>query len=187
MNVIFLDLDGVINTYYYKTDKQTEEKIKILADICNEYNCKVVIAASSKDLINEDTMETNSERYKKIFNWFNKYGIDCIGRTPSVCKYYESGLYTPIWKEDEIRLYLFRHPEIEHYCVMDDDDLNAMYGYSDLNKVRLHLVKTELYLEKNRELEGLQTYHKEEVGKILKLENDMKKYALRRKENYSIF
>ena len=30
-----------------------------------------------------------------------------------------------IWKEDEIRLYLFRHPEVLHYCVIDDD-FNAL-------------------------------------------------------------
>ena len=34
----------------------------------------------------------------------------------------------------EIRLYLFRHPEIEHYVVIDDDDLGP--NNSDLNKVR---------------------------------------------------
>ena len=40
----------------------------------------------------------------------------------------------------QIRLFLFRHPEIEHYCVIDDDDLAPKK--SDLNKVRKHLVKT---------------------------------------------
>lgn len=57
MNVIFLDFDGVIDTIYYKTNEDMEKKIKILGDICHKYDCKVVIEASAKDSIDEETME----------------------------------------------------------------------------------------------------------------------------------
>ena len=56
----------------------------------------------------------------KIFEWFDKYDIECIGRTPEV-PIYEHGGYTD-YKGAEIKKYLFRHPEIAHYCVLDDDD-----------------------------------------------------------------
>lgn len=42
MNVIFLDFDGVLSTFHYNSLEDIERKIKILADICIEYNCKVV-------------------------------------------------------------------------------------------------------------------------------------------------
>lgn len=184
MNVIFLDFDGVIDTYYYRTDEQMESKIKILADICKRYDCKVVIEASAKDAIDEETMEVEEDaiRTKKIFEYFKKYGIECIGRTPRVKKYHSNDKrsYVDIWKEDEIRLYLMRHPEIEHYCVIDDDDLKAMRCKSDLDKVRPHLVTTELYDEDNPKNEGLQSHHEEGVGKVLKLDNEIRNMILRR-------
>ena len=186
MNVIFLDFDGVIDTNYYQSNEQMEKKIKILSDICHTYNCKVVIEAAAKLVIDEETMEIDpeSEWVNFLFDCFKKYDIEVIGRTPDVKKYPNKSYYhhyIPMWKEDEIRLYLYRHPEIDHYCVIDDDDLAAMHSRSDLDKVRSHLLLTKNFLKENPEDEGLQYYHKEQVGEILKKENDIKKLILKRK------
>ena len=35
MNVIFLDFDGVLNTYHYNKVEDVERRIAILADICH--------------------------------------------------------------------------------------------------------------------------------------------------------
>ena len=80
-----------------------------------------------------------------------------------------------MWKEDEIIKYLQEHPEIEHYCIIDDDDTkNIMHcKKSDLDKVRDHLVET-IYDSNNPEEEGLLPKHKEEVGKVLRKDNDIK-------------
>ena len=172
MNVIFLDFDGVLDTLHKSSNEDIEKRIIILADICKEYNCKVVIEASSKSAIDEDTLETDSEWIKFIFNCFKKYGIECIGRTPIIEKKINNYSYLPIWKEDEIISYLYNHPEIEHFCIIDDDDLGEKR--SDLNKVREYLVKT-IYYSNNPEEEGLLKEHKEEVGKILKLNNKINK------------
>ena len=180
MNVIFLDFDGVLDTIHYNSTKDMEKRIKILSDICKEYNCKVVIEASAKDAIDEETMQINSDWVKSIFELFQKYGIECIGRTPNVIKRYSENSYTPIWKEDEIRKYLFNHPEIEHYVVIDDDDLE-LYNNSDLNKVRNHLLKTIYFSKDNPEEEGLLEIHKEKIGEILEKENEIKKFAEKRR------
>ena len=184
MNVIFLDFDGVLDTHYYYSNDLIESKIAILADICHEFDCKVVIEASAKDAIDEETLEINqdSDWIKFIFEMFKKYNIECIGRTPNVIKRYNNGSYTSIWKEDEIRLYLFNHPEIDHYCVIDDDDLK-MYNRSDLDKVREHLVVTDNFLMKNPEEEGLLYSHKEKIKTVLLKGNEVKKLALKRKDN----
>ena len=179
MNVIFLDFDGVIDTYHYMSDQDVEEKIKILSTICKETSSKVVIEAAAKDAINEETNEIEGKWVNLIFNLFNKYGIECIGRTPNVKKYYKENLYTSMWKEDEIRLYLLRHPEITNYCVIDDDDLYPRK--SDLNKVRNHLVKT-IYYSNNKEEEGLLPKHLEEVQEKLKEENEIRKLVLKYKK-----
>ena len=177
MNVIFIDFDGTLDSYYYKAYEDTEEKVKILADICHTYDAKVVIEASAKETIDEETLKTNNKWVKFIFDCFKKYNIECIGRTPNVEKKLNNYSYISSWKEDEIRLYLYRHPEIEHYCVIDDDDFAPRN--SDLNKVRNHLVKT-IYYSNNPEEEGLLEKHKTEVGNVLKLDNEIKKLALRK-------
>ena len=173
MNVIFLDFDGVLDTYHYNSLKDIERRIKILADICKEYNCKVVIEASSKDDIDEDTLEISEDsRLNNIFKLFKKYEIECIGRTPKIEKKINKFTYLPIWKEDEIIQYLKMHPEIEHYCIIDDDDAKSIMHWevSDLDKVRNHLVET-IYYSNNPDEEGLLQKHKDEVKKILKKAN----------------
>ena len=187
MNVIFLDFDGVINTYHdqYITDKEysqvIENRIKILSKICNECNCKVVIESSIKDDINEETLKTDIDWVNDIFVLFKKYNIECIGRTPTIKKELNNGVYLPIWKEDEIRLYLFNHPEIEHYVIIDDDDRQDMHMVSDLDKVRNHLVKTEFF-STAKEQEGLLEKHIDEVIEILKKENEIRNLLIKNKK-----
>ena len=179
MNVIFLDFDGVISTHHDIYDeklnrvpeeiyrKNVDSRIKILGEICTENDAKVVIESSYKDRIDEETLETDLDWIQFILDTMKKYGIDMIGRTPELSSFKEDydGIHQ-IWKEDEILEYLRRHPEIDSYCVIDDDDRKAMHMKSDLDKIRNHLVETKDYLE-NPEEEGLQEYHKEEVKKIL--------------------
>ena len=179
MNIIFLDFDGVLDTIHYNSLDDIENRIKILSDICHEYNCKIVIEASAKDAIDEETLEISPDAkfVKEIFNLFDKYNIECIGRTPKVNKYINNNSYLSMWKEDEIRLYLLRHPEIDHYCILDDNDTVNMLRWKngDLDKVKDHLVETIYYSEDNPEEEGLLQKHKEIIGKILKKENKYKR------------
>ena len=170
MNVIFLDFDGVLDTYHYNSLEDIERKIKLLADICSENNCKVVIEAASKDAIDEETLEVMDGSWiNKIFEMFKKYNIECIGRTPNVERKIGENTYLSMWNEDEIIKYLDMHPEIEHYCIIDDDDTKSIMHWetSDLDKVRDHLVET-IYYSNNPNEEGLLPKHKDEIARILK-------------------
>ena len=170
MNVIFLDFDGVLDTYHYNSLEDIERKIKLLADICSENNCKVVIEAASKNVIDEETLEVMDGSWiKEIFVMFKKYNIECIGRTPNVERKINENTYLSMWKEDEIIKYLEMHPEIEHYCIIDDDDTKSIMHWktSDLDKVRDHLVET-IYYSNNPNEEGLLPKHKDEIARILK-------------------
>ena len=54
--------------------------------------------------------------------------------------------------------------------------MNVMHWKeSDLDKVRDHLVET-IYISDNPDEEGLLPRHKEEVGRILKKDNDVKRF-----------
>lgn len=178
MNVIFLDFDGVINTlnsYLHPLEKENakEERIKILAEICHRYDCKVVIISSHKDQIDEETLETDIDWINDYFRLFKKYNIEVIGRTPLVKKNFKDNDYKII-KEDEIKEYLDKHKEIEHFCVIDDDDLVTIpdrekgdFRRSDLNRYRNHLISPLLYSDTDPSKVGLQESHIEEIGKIL--------------------
>ena len=170
MNVIFVDVEGVLRTAHFDSLDDIERKIKTLGEICHEYDAKVVLEATSKIFIDEITLEAdkNSEVYK-ILQLFKKYNIDFIGRTPCVERQIDESRTLPMWKEDEILLYLEHHPEFTHYCVIDDDDSKTIMHWevSDLDEIRDHLVQTINYSD-NYEEEGLLPKHKEEVGRILK-------------------
>ena len=75
MNVIFLDFDGVLDTIHFNSYEDVEKRIIILADICHEYNCKVVIEAAAKNAIDEETMEVRGKWVNFIFSLFEKYKI----------------------------------------------------------------------------------------------------------------
>jgi hypothetical protein len=147
------------------------------------YDAKVVIESAHKEVIDEETLETDVDWIQYLFELFQKYDIECIGRTPVVKRYVlpEKYAYIPVWKEDEIRLYLFRHPEIEHYCILDDDDAKYMCKRSDLDKVRNHLIEIQNDHRLQPEEEGLLPKHMEEVGKKLKLENEVRRLVLKYK------
>ena len=199
MNVIFLDFEGVLDTYgdtvlelYYGVPKEVirkkvERRIAILGDICKEYDCKVVIEAAAKCNIDDETLEIiePSERLEFYFAMFKKYGIEVIGKTPDgeIKEVRESStLIHSMNKQIEIMLYLYRHPEIDYFCVIDDDDEASIYHRkSDLEKVKNHLVRT-LDFQDNPDEEGLLERHKELVGRALQVENEVKR-LIKRREN----
>ena len=201
MNVIFLDFEGVLDTYgdmvlelYCGVPKEVirkrvERRIAILADICREYDCKVVIEAAAKSNIDDETLEIiePSERLEFYFSMFKKYGIEVIGKTPDVEikeTRESSTLIHSMNKQIEIMLYLYRHPEIDYFCVIDDDDEASIYHRkSDLEKVKNHLVRT-LDFQDNPDEEELLERHKELVGRALQEENKVKKLIKRRNRFY---
>ena len=195
MKVIFIDFDGVItiaqDTYELAIERISEEtakervikRIKILADACREYDAKVVIESAHKDRINPDTLESDIDWIQEYLNILRENGIEVIGRTPCLKEFREDYKeLPPIWKEFEILEYLKRHPEIDYYCIIDDDDLVRIperergdFSRSDLNLVRDHLVA--IYpVDLNGKYDiGLQEYHKEEIGKVLEKKIDREK------------
>lgn len=195
MKVIFIDFDGVINTVQDKYDlaidgiseetakERITKRIKILADACKENDAKVVIESAYKEKIDPETLESNVEWIQDYLNILKENGVEVIGRTPCLEEFREDYKdLPPIWKEYEILEYLRRHPEIDYYCVIDDDDLVKIpdkekgdYSRSDLNLVRDHLVAIYPIDLHGKYDVGLQEYHKEEIGKILEKKIDREK------------
>lgn len=114
MNVIFLDFNGVLDTYE-NMDEINEENLQRLKYITLETNAKVVISSSLKN----SYYYTGhfSKHLQDIIKEIENVGIEIIGITPHAKS-----------REEEIKLYLKEHPEIDNYCILDDD-----YEMEELN------------------------------------------------------
>lgn len=161
MNVLFVDIDGVLNSLGNK-NTIVDRMVKVLSEICHKYNCKVVIESSHKQKYGEET-----SLIQELFYYFKKYDIDCLGWTPSI-EIHDDTFMIDSFKDYEILYYLGKHPEINHFAIIDDND------YYDLNILKEYLVETKDYVKDHPEEEGLLPKHIVKVEKVLNLENKYK-------------
>ena len=133
MNIVFLDIDGVVNTplldtepfdllngktkkdgFYYglafPTDKKlyNRQAIMLLNKLCMENNAKIVISSTWKVLGIEylQNLLVNSGLMETI---------EVIDTTP-----YSEGF--KLTRGDEIQAYLDNHLEVDNYVILDDED-----------------------------------------------------------------
>ena len=144
INVIFLDIDGVLNGYnfwnllgwniiskfnsdrlksWYRDITEPfgvhERKVKRLAKIVhNTMNTKVVISSCWRIELQSNNL---SYAERKLLDLFDKYDI----------KIYD---YTPVLpsrkRENEIMAWLFRNPQVNKFIILDDEnfDLQSFIG-----------------------------------------------------------
>ena len=107
MNVIFLDFNGVLDTYD-NFDIIDISNLHILIDAINLTNSKVFITSSNKDYFYRNGRHNNI--MNNLINVLKSYNVCVLGYTKKLNS-----------REEEIIEYLCSHPEIEHYCIIDDD------------------------------------------------------------------
>lgn len=121
MNIIFLDIDGVLNTerfvkiqvknnecnYYEAQFNFDPICMKNLKELINDYCCKVVITSTWR------LDYPNDKYWIELIGNFKKYGIDnsIIGVTTR--KYDIRG--------KQIQEWLKQHKEVNNYVIIDDD------------------------------------------------------------------
>ena len=107
MKIIFLDFNGVLDTYD-NMDEINPDNLNRLKQIVDECDAKVVISSSIKN----SYFHTGyfSELFQRIIKEIESAGIEVIGITPHADT-----------REEEIELYLKKHPEVENFCILDDD------------------------------------------------------------------
>lgn len=168
-NVIFIDIDGVLNSLEFHNRDRSKKKlfdrecVQRLAEIVREYNCLVVLASTwivlnTKEKVDrytrqEDGAKSSSAMYFKLLNELQSVGI---------------GLYDQI--EDEhmrpigINDWLIANIEIvKNYVIIDDD-----YRFNDYvsigNGLESHLVSTEYFCDVPG---GIQNEHMVKIMDIL--------------------
>ena len=160
MKVIFLDIDGVLNSedhaiYCHENPKFIEEGGSIYVDpypvlyilqLIDEMDLKLVISSSWRTWDLESTIK-EFNRYKSLCR-LTQY---IVGITPR-------NMDDRVWVDrgEEIQQYLNEHPEIDNYVIVDDD--NDM-----LDSQRDNFVRTN-----NRH--GLTIYDCDKIREILNRE-----------------
>lgn len=120
MKIIFLDIDGVLNTEYNLKDKFghifKQEYVQNLADIIKETGAKIVISSTWKDY--------GLERMHNL--WLEReLPGEVIDITPDCIDVVESTnieFYDEVKRGDEIKLWLTRNKEVTNYVIIDDID-----------------------------------------------------------------
>ena len=122
MRVIFLDYQGVLDTYE-NPDILDVENLNILLEIVKRTNAKIVITSSLRCTY-------------FLINILALNNVDVYGLTPLLDN-----------KEKEITFYLNIHPEIESYCILDDE-----YYFKSMKE---HMVKLKLHKDKGNGLKDI--------------------------------
>lgn len=130
-----------------------EEKVKILSEIVQISGAKIVLSSTHRSDWRDGPENFWFSKSKALLYLFNKYNIEVVGITP----YLDNPLGAP--REEEIKTYLFQHPEVESFCIFDDD-------IKDLQTLKEYLIKTEFYANEIDE-GGLQKRHIAEAVKLL--------------------
>ena len=99
MKVIFLDFNGIVDTYedMDEINLGNLERLKRLCELCN---ASVVYSSSNR----------YSKFGKELIIKMMELGLNIVGLTPKLDS-----------REEEINKYLEEHPEIDNYVVLDDD------------------------------------------------------------------
>lgn len=126
MKVIFLDIDGVLNTdetfiNIYKEFKNTgnrrieidEFRVEFLSKIIKITKAKVVLSSSWRIFFNEELKPVNNKSYE-LLKLLNKYDIGLYSKTD----------YLGTKRESEIDKWLLDNNNIENFIIFDDESFD---------------------------------------------------------------
>ena len=133
MKVIFLDIDGVLNTESYRENPNvdyfenpiSETHMPLLEYLVKKTDAKIVLSSTWREYW--DASEIQSDRFGDyINNLFRKYNLDIYDKTPELRN-----------RDEEITEWKKRYQsEIESFVIVDDFDFE--WSEPNIN----HIVKT---------------------------------------------
>lgn len=181
INVIFLDIDGVLNGYnfwnllgwniiskfnsdrlkgWYRDITEPfgvhERKVKRLAKIVhNTMNTKVVISSCWRFGLQSNNL---SYAQRKLLDLFDKYDIKIYGYTPRS----ESGK-----RDEEIKAWLLKHKEVNKFIILDDENFD-LQCFMEKELIQTSSVPRGRYIKgKWYENTGLKNKHVRQAIKML--------------------
>lgn len=142
MNVVFLDIDGELTYSDYENTETADidiEKVKLLKEICDKSDAKVVISSSWRG-----SKTYTPQIYYILTNILENNGIEVIGETPYISAEFEDEEKTRVFslndtlhlklkygtgRAAEIQKWINEH-DVQNFVILDDEDWNwSDYGY----------------------------------------------------------
>lgn len=146
MKIIFLDIDGVLNSniYHRNVDRSLKDYarfdpkvVELIKKLVDEFTARIVISSTWR--FGAVQLLKNELKKSKLIKYLHK-----DWKTPQ--------LYPP-YKGKEIKSWLEQHSEISDYVILDDDE-------NILEEQKLRFVKTDL-------MNGMQEKHYTRAREIL--------------------
>ena len=143
--VIFLDIDGVLNSNFWNESHQREisdgtlvdeEKIKMLASLVKRTDAKIVLHSGWRFWFDDELKPLGTEA-EKLVEMLAKEDLFIDGVTPDLTtEEIRRTKKFSLVKADEILLWLKLHNDITGWVVLDDLDLHSV-------QIEQHQVKTD--------------------------------------------
>ena len=120
MKIIFLDIDGVLNSEMYEASRKDDcgdgyidlSRVKLLADIVNATDAKIVLISSLRLDWNKNP-DLCGKDGKYINQCLAKYGLSIMDKTPYFSLFTE--------RRKEVLSWLLDHQsEVERFVIIDD-------------------------------------------------------------------
>lgn len=134
MKVIFLDIDGVLNSNVCLEDNRqlliNRDNVLLLKELVERTGAVLVLSSGWK-LYFDEYLKPVSEEAVYLKKMLHDYEIEFYGKTPdlSTAEIKESKKFSTV-KAKEIKSWLYDHTDAEEYIVIDDLSLND----EDINK-----------------------------------------------------
>lgn len=133
MKILFLDIDGVLNSNDWNSRHQEEinvgilieeEKVQLLAEIINKTDAKIVLHSGWRFWLDDKLKPTRKEA-EYLVNTFVKYNIEIYDKTPDLrTKEIRENNKLSLVKAKEILTWLEEHKDIELYLILEDLNLH---------------------------------------------------------------
>lgn len=135
MKIIFLDIEGVLNTketyermykacgYTTMIDLEIDKfRLNYLKKIIEETDAKIVLSSSFRYYFTKENNQLLPKmiKGKKLYETFMNYGIEIYDVTPT----------TTGSREKQIKEWLLNNEDVESFVIIDDDP-TAFYEYRD--------------------------------------------------------
>lgn len=152
MKIIFLDIDGVLNSVQYdrlRTREQgnvDETRLPLLKDIVDETNALIVLSSSWRKHWEKDSQLCDNIG-KDLNSVFAKYHLSIYDKTPCLASNDRA---------EEICMWLSMHSETTAFVILDD----IAFGWGD--DLQEHLVKTNCRIGR-----GLEEQHVKRAIELL--------------------
>lgn len=146
MNIIFLDIDGVLNSMpyflYLKKNHIDDEynqindyNLQMLSKIYHACNAKIVLSSSWRTL-NDPKDKESYKLYESLLRKLNDYDMEIFSQTPVINNNRPLEIYTWLSERSD--------KENINFVIIDDDFNKEDYEEYDLSK---NLVQTQFYCD----------------------------------------